>query len=150
MDYASRSRSWLDEWMFGKIIEETLIEMELDEGQAQEGLLAVRALISQQAWALKSKKAPKILTSWLRDEDIQRLLGVNRYQGILWFNKEAYERLLRWMLAIAVVTTLTNETLTNKQKDKAVQTQWVLIQKLEQAALASEYQVEKLIQAAKE
>jgi glycosidase len=149
-EYASRSRSWLDEWMFGKIIEQTLIKLELDEDQAHEGLLAVKAMISQQTWASNSQKAHKILASWLRDEDIQRLLGVNRYQGILWFNKEAYERLLRWMLAIAIVTTLADEKLSQKGKEKAIRAQVKIIHKMEKASLVSEYQIEKLVQAVKE
>ena len=107
-------------------------------------------MVSQQDWAAKTQPAHKILKSWLRDEDIQRALGVNRIEDILWFNKEAYERLLRCMLAIAIVSTQTNETLTEKGKEKAIQAQVKVIQKMEKASLDSEYQIEKLIQATKE
>ena len=148
-NYPSRSRSWLDEWMFGKIIEQTLSKLELDEGLDYEGMVAVRAMIQQQGWYAKTTKAKEIAQILLRDEDIQRLLQINRYQGILWFNKEAFERLLRWMLAIAIVATLVETQITEKQKIKAILAQFKIIKKLEKAALASRYQVEKLLEEVK-
>ena len=42
-------------------------------------------------------------TSLLSDSDALNYLGVNRYQDILWFNKEAFEDLMWWLFIIAAV-----------------------------------------------
>ena len=47
----------------------------------------------------KSKSiAYQILSSILSDSDALNYLGVNRYQDVLWFNKEAFEDLMWWLI----------------------------------------------------
>lgn len=144
-DFPTYSRSWLDEWMFGKIIERTLQEIELTNEQAYEGVLAVKAMIQHQKWFAPKISPSDVVQKWLHDDDIQRLLRVNRYQGILWFNKEAFENMLHWMLIIAMTSTLADETLSKQKRSTAIWKQFNIIQELEQAAPSSEYQVEKLL-----
>lgn len=144
-DYQTRSRSWLDEWLFGKIIEQTLQALELSAELSHDGLLGVKTMIQHQDWHSEFTQAADVLQNWLRNEDIQRLLRINRYQNILWFHKEAFDRLLKWMLAIALIATLSDSKLTKKKRAAALLAQFSLIQELEQAAPASEYQVEKLL-----
>lgn len=150
-DYATLSRSWLDEWMFGKIIAQTLGEMDLDENAVQESILSVKVMIQHQDWAKalisESADAAQILNSWLRDEDIQRYLRVNRYQGVLWFNKEACESLLRWMMTLGAISTLANVELSKKEKGQQILAQFEVIQSIQNAAIQSGYQVEKLLEA---
>ena len=43
------------------------------------------------------------LTSILSDSDALSYLGVNRYQDVLWFNKEALEDLMWWLYIIAAI-----------------------------------------------
>ena len=45
----------------------------------------------------------RLLIAWLKDREVQQFVGVNRYQGVLWFNKEAFDQLLSWMLTLATV-----------------------------------------------
>jgi len=149
-EFAGRSRSWLDDWLLGKIIQQTLEALGMAEA-AQEAVTGVKVMVAHQGWHRTFPAGPdqaaQILQTWLRDDDIQRLLRVNRYQGILWFNKEAFDRLLRWMLATAIITTAANPDLTGKKKATAIATQFKFIEELEKAANKSSYQVEKLLEA---
>jgi len=152
-EFAERGRSWLDDWLLGKIIRQTLEYLELAEEETQDAVTGIKAMVAQQSWgqAFPSKpdQAAQILQTWLRDDDIQRLLRINRYQGILWFNKEAFDQLLRWMLAIAIIATNADPDLTEKKKAKNIQAHYDLIVKLEGAAVESGYQVEKLLDGVK-
>jgi hypothetical protein len=110
--YDEISRSWIDEWMLNKIMVGTLDNLGLDERSNWRALTLVKLLTSHHSWwqeisasqAKGEKKAAyHFLTGILSDNDAQIYLGVNRYQGILWFNKESYEDLLWWLFASAAV-----------------------------------------------
>ena len=92
------------------------MDLGLDQASAQRYLGLVRILTSQRAWyddinqgKVKSSKVQtqsqtlRLLERLLSDDEVQRFLLVNRYQGELWFNKEAYEELVWWMYIIAVI-----------------------------------------------
>jgi hypothetical protein len=92
----------------------------------------------------------QLLQSWLRDAELQRLLGFNRYQSILWFNKESFEEWIWWAFATAVID-LASKTEDTLEKDSAglVAGWYQLVKRLRQASRSSEYQVEKLLEAVK-
>jgi hypothetical protein len=106
-DALELSRSWLDEWLLGKLTARTLIELDVPEEQTLRMVQLLKLLIGHQDWCLrflKSKdRAYQTLQSWLRDGEGQRFLGVNRYQGVLWYKKEAIDELLWWMFNVAVI-----------------------------------------------
>ena len=106
-DYEQQSRSWMDEWLLGKLIAGVLQDLGLDEASAWQGVAIIKLLTSHARWfeieLPKPKRAYQVVQTLLGDDEIQRLLQVNRYQGVLWFNKEAFERMLWWMLSLAVV-----------------------------------------------
>ena len=79
---------------------------------------------------------------------MQRFLQVNRYQGILWFNKEAYDKLMAWMISIAAINVIANPELENSQKIDQIASHFQVIRKLKKAESQSDYQVEKLLEAA--
>ena len=83
------------------------------------------------------------------DEDVQRFLQVNRYQGILWFNKEAFEELMDWMIGIAVINTIANADFEYSQQINQIADRFQVIRKLKKAESQSDYQVEKLLEAAR-
>jgi hypothetical protein len=150
--FAAQSRSWMDEWLLGKLVAGALQDMGLDEGAAWWAVGVVKILISHQRWfALETseKRQPyPVLMSWLRDSEVHQLLRANRYGGVLWFNREAFDQLLAWMLTVAVV-----EISADPQREPAEIAQEIMIcydavSTLQQASQASEYQIVKLIEAA--
>jgi hypothetical protein len=150
---AEQSRSWIDEWLLGKIIVATLQGLGLDEGGSWHAVLLIKILTSHQNWCESDENsrraAYQILQKWLQDGDVQRYLQVNRYQGVLWYNKESYEKLLSWMLAIAVVEALSEAAPGIEEKQTRITFCYEIIKQLQGAQEISEYQVEKLLEAVK-
>jgi hypothetical protein len=110
--YEEVSRSWMDEWMLNKLFVSTLDDLGLDERSNWRAVTLVKLLTSHHSWwksteASLNKKsksvAYQILASILSDSDAQGYLGVNRYQDVLWFNKEAFEDLMWWLFIIGAV-----------------------------------------------
>ncbi len=108
--YAEISRSWLDEWGIARLTGNTLEQLGLDSGQAQSGVTILKLLVSQQNWIedIHSDTALSLMERWLSTEEIRTFLNVNRYHDKLWFNKEAFESMMWWMMTIALVTVVSD------------------------------------------
>jgi hypothetical protein len=139
------SRSWFDEWQLGRMLAGVLRDFELDEQAADYAVTVVKLLTTHQRWFESGgrDRSYEVLSSLFRDTDVQRALQVNRYQGILWFNSEAFEQLLWWMFVIATVTC---SAVSPEQPAPQILTCWETVRKLQQASEASGYQVEKLLE----
>ena len=88
-----------------------------------------------------------MLTGIFSDNDAQLLLGVNRYQEILWFNKESFEDLLWWLFIIASVD-ISNQHLEDDQDNavgKNILQCYNLITSLIDQAEVSGYKLEELL-----
>jgi hypothetical protein len=90
---------------------------------------------------------------------VQRYIQVHRYKGVLWFNKEAFEELLWWMFAVGVIDLVleaqdvwdeseVGELVLNESAIKSIISCFDQIKKLERAKRESDYQLEKLLDAA--
>ena len=150
-DYAAQSRSWLDEWLLGKLIAGTLQDMGLDRDAAWWAVGVVKILVSHQRWyevdVPKAKRAYPVLTTWLKDGEVQRFVQVNRYGGVLWFNQQAFEQLLSWMMTLAAIEISADPNLTPEEVAEGVVSCYDVVKKLQKAEAASDYQVVKLIEA---
>ncbi len=115
---AALSRSWMDEWGLGRRLGEAFSRvLQVDEVAAGRAVLGIKWLVSYGDWwtlfdlpstsAARSpaETAPTTLDLRTRhlwhtlfaDPDVQQFLGVNRYQGVLWFHRESFEQLLWWL-----------------------------------------------------
>ncbi len=150
---AEQSRTWIDEWLLGKIISRALVDLGVGQAAAWRSVAALKLLIGHQDWwkpDLKEKlTAYKLLQDWLKDSDLQSFLGVNRYQGILWFNKESFEELLWWFFASAVLDVTTGPDLNGEEVTRQVIDLHGLITSLQAAETDSGFQIDKLLAAAK-
>ncbi|MCK4897929.1 MAG: hypothetical protein KAS38_04100, partial [Anaerolineales bacterium] len=151
-DYAGISRAWIDEWLLGKIIANTLITMGLSEHVSWRSVGIIKLLNSHQDWydgqIPKKQRAYHALQSWLRDNELQQFLGVNRYQDVLWFNSESFQELLWWMFLISLVKTSPKMGQSDLGAQEII-TQYEIITELLKAAEESGYQVEGLLEAVK-
>jgi glycosidase len=151
-----QNRTWMDEWLLGKITIRNLVNYGIEEGKAARQVELVKLLLRYQDWARAGAGRPvipyQVLDTWLRDDSVQSFINSNRYLGILWYNKESFEELLWWMFAIHVIQSLLEvlrspELTTQAGKD--ILTGYTLVQKLLAAEAKSDYQVEKLLEASK-
>jgi hypothetical protein len=148
VDFEQVSRTWIDAWLLGKIIAGALQDLGLDEGAAWYAVETIKVLTSHQRWfqvrSPVEQQAHGVIESWMKDDDVRRILQVNRYQGVLWFNKEAFERLLWWMLLLAAVA-MDVEPL-RPQAEEEFRMAHDVVGVLLEAARESGYQVEALLE----
>ncbi|MGD1992325.1 MAG: alpha-amylase family glycosyl hydrolase [Anaerolineae bacterium] len=147
------SRSWIDEWLLGKIIAGVLQEMGLDEVAAWEAVTVIKLMTGHRRWFqlgdAHAGGAYVALRTWLQDNEAQAFLGINRYQGTLWFRKESFDELLWWMLVVAAVEIGADPERTSEEAAQGIAAAYDLIGQLREAERASQYQVEELLEAAR-
>jgi glycosidase len=144
-----RSRAWIDEWLLGRILAATLQDFGLDEPAAWRATSAIRILTAHQRWFVAGEtSAHQALSAWLMDEEVRRFLQVNRYQDVLWFNQESFEHLLWWMMLAGVLPSQLGRS--KDEADQAMRECYVIVKALQQAEAQSGYQVEKLLEAARD
>ncbi len=97
-----RSRSLVDEWLLGRVVVPTFRELGIDETRATHQLQVAKSLLSHAGWAA-SPRAATVLESLVRDSDTQRALQLNRFEGVLWLNKERLDQMLWWLQTVAQV-----------------------------------------------
>jgi glycosidase len=150
------SRAWVDEWLLGKILAQCMSDLGMTEPESWRAAGIVKLLISHQDWIKlldpsektnKKRAAYLVLQRWLKDSDVQRFIGVNRYQGILWYNRELFEEWLWWMMAVAITQALTG-SMTSEQASDQISAYFDVITAMQKAEKAAQYQIELLLQAA--
>jgi hypothetical protein len=145
---AQQSRAALDEWLLQKIIIQNFYELGIPHEQVQELSHLMKVLVTHQNWweveVPEKRKAFTILEKLLKDEEVRSFLNVNRYREILWFNLERFEKLMQWLLSIAVLEIISTEE--KRQVCEQVVTVYKIIQKIERARKKSDYQLEKLLE----
>jgi glycosidase len=98
------SRAWLGEWLLADVIADALRGMRLDEEAIRQDLDAIRLLTTWQSWWKGATPdvfgVAVLFEEWLRDDDAREFLQVNRFGGTLWYNKEAFEDLLEWLVLV--------------------------------------------------
>ena len=144
------SQSWLDEWLLGRILASSFIDLGIDEGEAWQSVNMIKILIRHQDWyeagPPKSTRNYRILESLLADEYIQNFLQVNRYQEILWFNKEQFDALMSWMMKTAAVNGIERWGIMAGDTADIIASAYQVVRKLLKAEKGSGYQVEKLLE----
>jgi hypothetical protein len=142
----SQSGVWVDEWLLGKVIANALRELGLDEGAAWHAVTAIKILISHPR-ALEMQPSAA-LEGWLNDDAARQFLRVNRHDDIVWFNQEAFEQLVWWTFARAVVE-IGAGTRQKSAMAKQIAARYDSARKLLRAEEESQFQVAALLAAAR-
>ena len=140
------SRSWIDEWLLGKRIAAALEEWGLEEGAARRAVALIKLLIGYQRWFEDADDAYTVLYAMLREREVQAYLGVNRYQDVLWFNRESFEQWARWIMLLSAVDLATDA---GDDFAEVFVARYTLVRQWLKAEAVSEYQVAKLLEALK-
>ena len=104
----------------------------------------VRASFAHAAWSPGSVAAPSQAAgamSWIHDPDVAWLIGVHEHEGVRYFVKEPYERLLWWM-SLRALLEIASATETDEQKVRALEQE--LTVRIEAARQAG-YRVEQML-----
>jgi len=149
------SRSWVDEWLLGKIITGALMEWGLEESAARRATAIVKLMIGYRRWfegveetddSAGDTMAYRVLYAMLREHEVQAYLGVNRYQDVLWFNQESFEQWVWWIMLFSTVELATGA---DAHFVAAFIGRYALVRRWLEAEKVSGYQVAKLLEAAK-
>ncbi len=147
-DVSGINRSLIDEWGLSKIVEDSLVKLGFDHSHTYFADLVVKILTAQRQWYLIKGTASTsdLLKKLLNDEQVRSYLQINRYNDILWFNKERFESLLWWLMTSALITSGSNQEKTTTAHIEEMIVAFEIIKKLQKAADKSEYQVAKLLE----
>jgi hypothetical protein len=153
-DYEEQSRTWIDEWLLGRIINGSLRDFGLDELSLSKAVTTIKLLTSQQHWFQVDTESDKwiyqVVNSLLKDTEARQLLQINRHQDILWFNKEAFDQLLWWMIVLAVIDVFSSSQLEKSEAANKIVHYYEAVTQIQQAGEESGYQIEKLIELLKD
>ncbi|MFU8827690.1 MAG: hypothetical protein ACNA70_09420, partial [Brevefilum sp.] len=149
--FAEISRSWLEEWGVLRVVRTELAYLGLSNEQVYRAETVLKLLIQQQNWVYSAAQqtAYGLVKNWLANEEIRSFLNINRYRGKLWFNKEAFEELLWWMMTIALIRLSADPTKSLAELVESLFDAFELISAILAAEADSEYQVEKLLEGLK-
>ena len=141
----AQSRAWLDELLFGYALSQALREFGLEPYQADSGVDVIKALTScGDSLGIKNEsELLALLTTLLQNPDAQRILGVNRYEGVVYFNQQGLGKMLWWILAVNALE-LTGAK-ASEQTGQLKELQKAMLQ-LQTQATTSGFQVEKFLQ----
>ncbi|MBP7686557.1 MAG: hypothetical protein KA765_01555 [Thermoflexales bacterium] len=144
----AQSRAWIDEWLLDRLTSSALREAKLSEADTWQAVNAVKALTTHQAWyktaVAAKKRAYRLADALFADADVKQLLQVNEYRGVVYFNKEAFGKLLWWLLAVAVIDITADPTAVAVDVPDAIIAAYDVVKALQDAEDRSDYQVEKL------
>jgi glycosidase len=146
---APQSRAWIDEWLLGQVVAETLLALGFDDGAAAQGVNAIKVLTAHPG-ALETGRLVDLLEELLTDDAGQQFLSVNRWDNVLWFNKESFDRLIEVMFVSALVELGAPPLRTQAAAVKAILARFDMVEKLQRAQAASKFQVEGLLAAARQ
>jgi hypothetical protein len=153
-EFAEQSCNWIDEWRLGKTIMSTLRDLGLEETTVWSSLTVIKLLTSHQRWfeanPSDQKPAYAILESLLKHAEVQQFLQVNLYNDIWWFNKEAFEELLWWLMMVAALAIGSDPLRPVNAVVEELQGCYSIIQTWQEAEQKSQYQVEKLLAIVRE
>jgi len=144
-DFPELSRSWIDEWRLGKTIVRVLQDLGIEEEAAWRAVVLVKLMTSYHRW-FGEKRAYPLVESLLKDNEVQQFLQINRYNDILWFNREAFDDLLGWLMVMGAAEISSPPQRPARQIAKDLEDCNGMIQRLKEAAKKSACQVEKLLE----
>ena len=149
--YTEISRSWLDEWGLARHVDQTLQGLGFDAGQAHSAVTILKLLVSQQRWTseLEEQTAAGLMEKWLGNQETRSFLGVNRHRDVLWFNKEAFESMMWWMMTIGLIDQVSRPEASLTEAVEKLFEAYQLIEEILEAEKESDYQVEKLLEGLK-
>jgi glycosidase len=148
-DYGQVSAAWFRQWQFGKLVQQIFQQLDFDLAAAAHAAGMVHLLIDHMDWfkiKVSSRRKPLLLLhNWLEDPEIRRFLGVNQYEGIEWFNQQAMESWLSWVLTIGVLEMLSTPGINKEELPKKLTGLYDAIAPIQKAIPASEFQIGKLL-----
>ena len=149
----SRGGSAVDELQLGPVLANVFRDLGQDEAAAWRLVALLRLLrqlpLPSSVAALPAADRPAALVRALvADEAVRPYIQVNVWEGVSWFHRESFDRLLWWMLALDALGAAEDRTLSAAEVAARLAEADRLTAVLARAGEASGYQLDKLEDAA--
>lgn len=143
-DYSAHAGARMDEWMLTKVAMEAFVQLDGNETTAFMDALLIKIVMTHGAALDFAPQAggALIIRRMFEDVSVQRYLGINRYQGVLWLNKERLERLVYWLVFESIVAV----KCTTRATSDAILARHENGRDLLQAAEQANYRVDSLLE----
>jgi len=147
-DALELARSWLNEWYVGSTLADLLIRLGEDREAARRHVLAVDLMLAGVGWEKRSEDPAsglhELVVEVFASPEGQQFLGVHRYDDVLWFHREAFERLAGWFIVTAAVDSITGDV---DMSTEVITNLGRAIERLLATAERSGYRVSDLLEA---
>ncbi|MBN2738274.1 MAG: alpha-amylase [Spirochaetales bacterium] len=144
------SRGWMDQWLFARKIYRIFQDLEMPEELSYQSIEIIRIMISKQDLYKEfhtKQKSKELVEAILSDSDINRFLKINHYNGVLWFNKEAFVILVQWLFNLSFIQLVHYANRDGKLIQKEIEELYDFTSKLLKAMEKSDFQIPKLLSA---
>ncbi|MGC9521610.1 MAG: alpha-amylase family glycosyl hydrolase [Anaerolineae bacterium] len=150
---AEISRGWFDEWLLYKPLVQMMEALEVDAESRERVLATVRMLLTYPLWEpsedeLRSSAGTRaVLRRALSYPEVQAYLDVNRYEDVLWFNKEHFDNWCWWITSLSALRAGIE---TEHALVPRLTAMYDLSERLRKAEEGSQYRIDKLLEAFEE
>ena len=138
----------LNEWLLGRRVDGLAAFCSLSGEEAAGMRQAVRLLLSSSEWLEQpwtQRLQPHLaLVRLLQSGHVRTFLKINRFDGVLWFNRERFQ-IFTELLFVVMAAKITMRKHDETNVAKALVDLHAVILKWRKAAAASEYRLEKLL-----
>jgi len=142
-----QSQSWFSEWRIGKILQNLALQYQLDSQEQVLFSRTVFTLIGLTGWFsdLRDTGLQVWSKKFISNPEIQQYLLINRFQGVLWFNKERFESLVVWLFTIRILEIGLDPRLSASKLFEEIIKLNLSVQKIRSAIEASGYMVDNFL-----
>ncbi len=147
-DGSEMARSWMEEYLFGKLFTSAFIDAGMSAEEADWSVLLIKILTAHEEAYIQNEDNISLyqkVEHLLEDSDVRQYLQINRHQEVLWFNKELLESLIYWLKLMNLIALL----IQGDNDWDMISRQITQYDKLIKAMKSSDYQVDKLLQTLK-
>ncbi len=141
----SRRARYYDDWLLAETLQTTFRELGATESEAWREVELVRVLLahSEIARTFSARRRFAGLAALLQDEAVQRLVGAHTHGGIVWFHRESWEDLARWLFVMTLVDVFADTALSKRERALRISAAQVHFQQIDDLSLVSDYQIER-------
>ena len=147
-----RGHGWFDRLGLGRTFADAARGMGLDEAAAWWSVETIRHLLARPGEAAlaapEAERPGRLVRAWFADEELSRWLGVNRYEGVAYLGREAFEQALAWVTVLVAVAGGADPALPDAPGTRALLDAWRLAARLESDAAEAGYRVGRLVELA--
>lgn len=141
------SQAWLEEWKLDQPLREALLNEGIHGTSQQNALSALSLAVKFQDWYERPQKdgVQKLLREWFSTPEVQIFLKVNRFDGKLWYDADAFQEFLWWMGIVAILQDQTRSTSSRVSLAETLVGSQAILKRIRQLDKTSGCQVEMLI-----